>query len=289
MAVIWPDAGHFYIVDVFSDRPYQGNQLAVVFGSYDDAAMLAITREMNYSETTFVSPPLDDGRVPIRIFTPGGEIPFAGHPTLGTAYVLRGQLGYVPSPLVLQEGVGPIPVRVERISTQSDRYWMRQNAPVFGPPVDPKMVAEQLSLPESDLDARYPIQQVSTGLPALIVPLVSVDAVRRARLNPQVATPAGAPGTLVFAQGAERLGHDVHVRVFVAGLGIPEDPATGSANGCLAAYLAQHVGIYRAVAEQGLELERPSTLYLAASDAPDGLTIEVGGHVAPVAEGRMMA
>lgn len=289
------DALKFYIVDVFTPRRYQGNQLAVVLGQLDAETMLQITREMNYSETVFLGPAYGTGAVPVRIFTPGREIPFAGHPTLGTAFVLRRFLGRSESPLVLEEQVGLVPVSVET-HQGGERYWMTQPEPVFGDLHDADQVAALLGLEVSDIDARWPVQSVSTGLPALIVPLTSMAAARRARLDMaqyRLLLDQGHPASvLVFAPGAELSGHAWHVRVFVGDLGIPEDPATGSANGCLAAYLAHYhvagTSEVDTVVEQGIEMGRPSTLYLRARLMADGIRVQVGGQVAAVAEGTLL-
>lgn len=278
----------FYIVDVFTDERYRGNPLAVVMGQFDERLMLAITREMNYSETTFVGPSREDGSVAVRIFTPGGEIPFAGHPTLGTAFVLRERLGLAFQPLVLQEAVGPIPVRTEGV-----QYWMRQNQPTFQTLYDRPAMAEMLGIGVEDLDPRFPVQTVTTGLPALIVPLRNLDACHRAWLNlERWRALGGLPASvLVFSVGAEVSGHDIHVRVFVSSLGVPEDPATGSANGALAAYLQHYQVVGKQVdvrVEQGVEMGRPSTLHLRAQAEADGIAVEVGGEVQWVAEGCLM-
>lgn len=284
-----PEFGAFYIVDVFSSTKYQGNPLAVVFGHRDPQTMQAIAREMNYSETTFVGPPLENGAFPVRIYTPGQELPFAGHPTLGTAYVLRQMLGAAQEPLVLQEGVGPILVHVET-TQDGERYWMTQNTPVFGRTYDPGEIARQLSLPVEAIDAQYPIQEVSTGLPALIVPLKSLEYAKRAR-NQTEAHEMRSPSVLVFCRETVQPSHDLHIRVFVNEVGIPEDPATGSANGCLAAYLAHYDVLgtpVEVVVEQGVEMGRPSTLYLRAHRGPAGISIRVGGHVSAVARGQLL-
>lgn len=286
MQTVEPDT--FFIVDVFTNAPYRGNQLAVVFGARDDDEMLAVTREMNYSETTFVDGQNVDGTVPVRIFTPGGEVPFAGHPTLGTAFVLREFLGFAEEPIRLREAAGIIPVRVE-----NGRYWMSQRPAMFGRAHDPAVMAERLSLTVADIDTRYPIQEVSTGLPALIVPLRSLAAARRAWIRPPHGADDPLPAVLVFTPEVDQTGYDYHVRVFVGALGIPEDAATGSANGCLAAYLIQHVAStsqIEATVEQGLEMGRPSTIFLRARRLSAGtVAVDVGGDVTPVARGRLVA
>lgn len=283
----WPQDGTFYIVDVFSNRPYSGNQLAVVFGVRDDTDMLAIAREFKYSETLFAAPPSDDGAIAVRIFTPGGEIPFAGHPTLGAAFVLREALGVAGDGIVLEEKVGPIPVRVE-----GGRYWMRQNSPRFGPLRSREDAADWLSLAPSDLAPDLPVEEVSTGLTAVVVPLRNLAAVRCVRPRPNVAVAPDSPAVLVYSSEAEGDHVDYHVRVFVDGLGIPEDAATGSANGALAAYLARHVSVdgrVNAVVEQGIEMGRPSSLFVRADATAAGFPVEVGGDVSLVAQGRLLA
>lgn len=171
----------FYIVDVFAEEKYAGNQLAVVRGGADlpDETLQKIALEMNYSETTFV---LSEGEIEggydVRIFTPGGEVPFAGHPTLGTAYVIQHEILDDPVERVtLNLKAGNIPV------TFGEVLWMRQLQPTFGKTLDPASVASMLHLERADLDDHYPIQEVSTGLPALIVPLKNLDALQRCRVH----------------------------------------------------------------------------------------------------------
>src|SRR5215211_1657335 len=167
----------FYIVDVFAEEKYAGNQLAVIRGGADlsDDALGKIALEMNYSETTFLLADEETGGdYDVRIFTPGGEVPFAGHPTLGTAYVIQHEILAIPvETITLKLKAGDIPV------TFGEVLWMRQLPPTFGATLDPASVASTLRLERADLDDRYPVQEVSTGLPALIVPLGSLDALQR--------------------------------------------------------------------------------------------------------------
>ena len=171
----------FYIVDVFAEEKYSGNQLAEVRGGADlsDEALGKIAREMNYSETTFVLADEEiGGGYDVRIFTLGGEVPFAGHPTLGTAYVIRNEiLARSVDQVTLNLKAGRIPV------TFGDVLWMRQLPPTFGTTFDPAPVARALNLETADLDGRFPVQEVSTGLPAIIVPLRGLDALRRCRVD----------------------------------------------------------------------------------------------------------
>ena len=187
----------FTIVDVFAEEKYAGNQLAVVRGAagLSDEILQKITREMNYSETTFIlSEEERDGGYDVRIFTPGGEVPFAGHPTLGTAYVLRDEILATPAErVVLNLEAGRIPV------TFGDVLWMRQLPPTFGPVLAPNRLAQVLGLEEDDLEDRHPGQVVSTGLPAVVVPLRSLDALRRCRVNWELYSETAAAGKNLYA------------------------------------------------------------------------------------------
>jgi trans-2,3-dihydro-3-hydroxyanthranilate isomerase len=283
----------FYIVDVFAEEKYAGNQLAVVRGGADlsDEALLKIAREMNYSETTFVLAEEErDGGYDVRIFTPGGEVPFAGHPTLGTAYVIRQEILADPVEIVtLNLKAGTIPV------TFGDVLWMRQLPPTFGSILDPARVAGVLDLEDDDLDDRYPVQEVSTGLPAIIVPLKSLDALRRCRFDHERYLEVAGSGQnlYVFSPEAHKNGPgDLSARMFTGDLGFAEDPATGSAAGCLAGYLVEH-RYFRSDSidvrvEQGYEIGRPSLLYLQAEKEGVETSVHVGGKVQMVARGELV-
>ncbi len=283
----------FTIVDVFAEEKYAGNQLAVVRGAagLSDETLQKITREMNYSETTFIlSEEERDGGYDVRIFTPGGEVPFAGHPTLGTAHVIRKEILASPTErVVLNLEAGKIPV------TFGDVLWMRQLPPTFGPESDPDRWARVLGLEEGDLDDRQPVQEVSTGLPAIIVPLRSLDALRRCRVNWDLYSETAAAGKNLYAFCPEPHGDgpgDISARMFTDDLGIFEDPATGSAAGCLAGYLVEHrffgADAVDVRVEQGYEIQRPSLLYLRADREGDTINVSVGGKVQMVARGELV-
>ena len=283
----------FTIVDVFAEEKYAGNQLAVVRGAADltDETLQKITREMNYSETSFIlSEEERDGGYDVRIFTPGGEVPFAGHPTLGTAYVIRNEILATPAErVVLNLEAGEIPVAF------GDVLWMRQLPPSFGPELDPNRLARVLNLEEGDLDHRHPVQEVSTGLPAIIVPLRSLDALRRCRANWDLYRETAAAGKNLYAFCPEPHGGgpgDLSARMFADDLGVPEDPATGSAAGCLAGYLVEHryfgADAVEVRVEQGYEIQRPSLLYLRAEREGGGINVSVGGKVQLVARGELV-
>lgn len=288
-----------HLVDVFTDRPLAGNQLAVVTGADGLAArqMQAFAREMNFSETTFVTADRPVGGAwPVRIFTPAREVPFAGHPTLGTAHVIRHAiLGGRVERVTLGLGVGRVPVSVER-DGKRELYWMRQPHPTFGRRLPRRAVAPALGLAPTDLDSR-PIEEVSTGLPFLVVPVRTRRALERIRVDREalvkLVEPLDAKAVIAFAPGARGPGCQISARVFVDWYGVPEDPATGSANGCLAAWLVQHRWFdddaIDARVEQGVGLGRPSVLHLRAMRTSSAIEVRVGGSVVDVARGSLLA
>jgi len=291
---------NFYIVDVFAETRYAGNQLAV----FTEAAhlstqqMQAIAREINFSETTFIrSSEPQQGGFDVKIFTPTKELPFAGHPTLGTAFVLQQAIVQQPVEQIhLNLPVGQIPVTLIYQNGMPDFLWMRQNPPTFGQMAAIEAMAEVLNLDPTDFDPRFPIQEVSTGLPFLIVPLRSLAALQRIKVNgdrlAQVVAPLEAKDLFVFCPETRNPANQFSARMFAPLLGIAEDPATGSANGCFAAYLAQHeyLGTARVEArvEQGYEMGRPSLLLLKAAKQDDGIAVEVGGKVILVGRGELV-
>jgi len=287
----------FYIVDVFAETRYAGNQLAVFRDAQalSDEQMQTFARETNFSETTFIlSDAQRDGGYDVRIFTPAAEVPFAGHPTLGTAYVIREEIIGKPVDQVdLNLKVGRIPVTFKQHSN-GDILWMKQNPPQFGPVSEPAEIADVLRLNEADIDARFPVQEVSTGISFVIVPLKNLDALKRARVDhDKYATwiDSGRPGAvLAFCPETYSDENDLNVRVFVPCYGVEEDPATGSGNGCLAAYLVKNryfasdrIDIR---VEQGYEIDRPSLLRLQAEDREGIIDVNVGGRVVKVAKGQ---
>jgi trans-2,3-dihydro-3-hydroxyanthranilate isomerase len=288
-----------HLVDVFTDRPCSGNQLAVVTGAKGLAArrMQAFAREMNFSETTFVMAdrPVGGGW-PVRIFTPAEELPFAGHPTLGTAHVIRhALLGGRVDRVTLALEAGLTPVFVER-DAKRELYWMRQRFPTFGERLSRKAVAAVLGLAPADLGS-HPIEEVSTGLPHLVVPVRTRRALERIRVDREallkLVAGLDAKAVIAFAPGATRAGHQLTARVFVDYVGVPEDAATGSGNGCLAAWLVQHRFLDDDAidlrVEQGTSIGRPSTLHLRAMRTSRGIEIRIGGGVVDVARGTVVA
>jgi trans-2,3-dihydro-3-hydroxyanthranilate isomerase len=287
----------FYILDVFAERKYAGNQLAVVRGgsALSSDAMQQIAREINFSETTFILADTPrDGGFDVRIFTPREEVPFAGHPTLGTAHVIRTQLqGGAAEQVVLNLKVGQIPVTFGQDGYQPG---CSRFSPTFGQQHAAATLAAVLGLDVDDIDARFPIQEVSTGLPFFIIPLKQLAALQRAKVQQEryfdLIRDTVAKGLLIFCPEPHAAPNDISVRVFVDYFGVPEDPATGSANGCLAGYLVKHRYFGRDQidirSEQGYEIGRPSLLLLRAAQHDAGIDIQVGGQSILVAQGELL-
>jgi trans-2,3-dihydro-3-hydroxyanthranilate isomerase len=290
----------FYVADVFAERKYEGNQLAVFRKSKElsDDNMQTLAREMHFSETTFImSDEKRDGGFDVRIFTPEHEIPFAGHPTLGTAFIIQQEIiGQAVERVVLNLRVGQIPVNFKYKGKDVENLWMRQINPTFGATFDRQTISQVLNIDPADIDDRYPIQEVSTGTPFFMVPLKTLSAVKRASINRDrffgLIENTQAKAILIFCP--ETKGDDNHltVRVFADYYGVPEDPATGSANGCLAGYLVKHryFGKDRIdlKVEQGHQINRPSLLYLKAEEKAEEIRVLVGGGVQMVARGEFV-
>jgi trans-2,3-dihydro-3-hydroxyanthranilate isomerase len=279
---------HFRLLDVFCDRPFAGNQLCVVPEvpeGLDTAVMHTLAREIGFSETTFVMEAAGD-RYTMRIFTPDQELPFAGHPTLGTAYLLVAE-ERVTSPVIQTTSVGEVPVEID---VEEGFGWMRQRPPVFGPEFpDRALVARAAGLEPDDLAPDLPAQVVSTGLGPLIAPVRDLETLRRAerdaRATREVCERAGGECLYLFAVTPE----GVTARMFDPGVGIGEDPATGSAAGPLGAYLAtrDRAGMPgRVTVTQGEQVGRPSFLHLDVAHDGGAFVVRVGGGVRVVGEGR---
>lgn len=290
----------FYILDVFAEEKYAGNQLAVVRDSaaLSDNEMQMITREMNYSETTFIlSEEQRNGGYDVRIFTPAAEVPFAGHPTLGTAFVIQHEIMKEPAEtVILNLKVGPIPVRFLETDEGQEILWMKPIEPIFGRTFKPDEIVRFLSVSREDIDERFPIQHVSVGISFLLVPLKTLDAVRRACVVKDKFfdwfKDKQAKTIFVFCPETYNPENHMNVRFFADYVGVQEDPATGSANSCLAGYLVKHhyfgndkIDIR---VEQGYEISRPSLLYLRAENTLGKIDVSVGGRVIMVAEGQLL-
>jgi trans-2,3-dihydro-3-hydroxyanthranilate isomerase len=287
----------YHLLDVFTDRAFGGNPLAVCTDGrgVSDTHMQAIARELNLSETTFVLPPRDPKHdFQVRIFTPTYELPMAGHPTVGTAFILARE-GFIKgsgaeTAVVFEEGVGPVPVSVKWNDGAPGFIEMRQPLPKFGPRFeDTETAAEMLSLEARDIvETNLPMEVVSCGVPFLFIPINGVDAMGRIRFRAEVCERVlsglgPGSGVFVFAKGGQFPGSDVHGRMFAPGLGVMEDPATGGACGPLGCYLVRHrvltsEGEVRCVVEQGVEMGRPSFLHIAVTHNGGEISgVKVGG------------
>ena len=299
----------FYQADVFTDVAFGGNPVAVIPDAegLTDLELQQVAREMNLSETVFVFPPSDPAAVvKIRIFTPTQEIPFAGHPVIGTFFVLgmttRLELRE-PLTRVLQEcNLGLFPVELHTRNGTILRVVMSQPKPQFLDVVDNRddlfSIAKALGVAKQQItDTRRPVQVVSTGLPVMIVPMRTLTAVRS--IIPDVSAVAalcqqyGANGMMVYSTMTVEQQSTVHTRMFAPLIGIIEDPATGSASGALGAYLVQNgvveVGpMTEIIAEQGYEIERPSRILIQVESEDDVIQeVKVGGQAVMVVEGTL--
>jgi len=294
----------FVQVDVFTDRVFGGNPLAVFLNGHglDDALMQQIAREMNLSETVFLFPPSrPDCAAALRIFTPAREVPFAGHPTIGTAWVLatRGLGTKGAGRFILEEKIGPVPVELEGDPARPDFIWMTQQEATFDPALDNRdAVANALGLTETDLWPGAPIQPGSTGNKFLFVPLRDRATVDRAVLDVRgmLAAMGERPhiGIFVFAPDPDPAAGRAYSRMFAPHTsGIPEDPATGSASGPLGAYLVLNRLVkkgaeVRMVSEQGTKMGRQSFIHIRLAMQGEQITaIRVGGTAVPVLEGEL--
>ena len=294
----------FYTADVFTDRVFGGNPLAVfpeARGLPPDQ-MREVAREFNLSETVFVFPAEQAGPTRrLRIFTPGAELPFAGHPTIGTAHVLA-SIGEITlegdvTNVVFEEGVGPVPVSIH---AEDNRPVSAQltgaKLPEFGPPVPPlEAIASVLSLDASDLlGGKTEPQAVSCGVPFLFVPVRDRNALRRVQVNQalwkRTISSFWAPHLYVFTYDPELSDSDLRARMFAPGMGIEEDPATGSASGPLGAYMVKY-GLSdgkNIISEQGFEMGRPSIINIDIDVNNENISsVKVGGNTVSVGKGKM--
>ena len=291
----------FLQYDVFTSTPLTGNQLAVFPDGrgLTDAEMQAIAREMNFSETTFVLPAEHPAtNVRMRIFTPGLELPMAGHPTIGTTFALA-HTGVIPhgaQRFVFGLNVGPTPVDLRWRDRALTFAWMSQRPPVFGAPLaDREAVASMLRLDVADLHPTLPVQVVSCGVPFLFVPLRDRAVVDRAGTDADgVERVAGKDGVFIFALAESGREETVYSRMLGPQFGVPEDAATGSASGPLGCYLVQHGVVHgeqtqRMLSLQGVRMQRPSRIHIAVAGVPNAITgVRVGGDAVLVATGELV-
>lgn len=224
-------------------------------------------------------------------------MPFAGHPTLGTAYVIQHEIIREPvETIILNLKIGQIPVTLNYSAGQIDILWMKQMGATFGRIFKPEQISQVLSLDESEIDDRFPIQEVSTGLPFIIIPLKTLDALKQAKVIRdkyfELINDTQAKAMLIFCPQTYDKENDLNIRVFADYYGVSEDPATGSANGCLAGYLVKYgyfgKGQIDIQVEQGYEIGRSSLLFLRAKDKGDTIDVYVGGKVVMIAKGEFI-
>jgi trans-2,3-dihydro-3-hydroxyanthranilate isomerase len=285
----------YCVVDVFTDRPLEGNPIAVFPDAevIDDLTMQKIAKELNLSETTFVVPATrSDCAVGVRIFTPGRELPFAGHPTIGTAFVLleEGRVSAGGERLVLEEKIGPVAVRVDK--GENPLIWLRTPAIEEGQSYDRQLCAHAVGLDPADLLPIAP-QLLSAGNPTIFIPLKDKDAVDRAWLDAAGCAELKNDSkdslcVFVFTPTVE----GAYSRMFAPDYGIAEDPATGSSTGPLACFMMRHglvssAADTRFISEQGAKMARRSILHVHIFGESGRVGIEVGGHVTPVARATM--
>lgn len=289
-----------YIVDVFAQARYEGNQLAVVVlrETLATETMQRIAAEMNYSETTFLNAePESDGGYSVRIFTPAKEIAFAGHPILGTAWVIR---HYVNNQklqrLTLNLEIGQVPVTFEDPPEGPETAWFLSPQVQLGPQCSRDLLAPAIGLSPEDIRADAPIQQMTAGISALIVPLHNLDALRRSMLNLDVFAPLAAQGfpplLYLYCQETRDPANNFAVRFFFDAHGVREDPATGNAAAFFGAYLLRHRllgnGDLSLRIEQGFDVRRPSQIHLRATKSDGVPRITVGGQVVPTLRGQLI-
>ena len=294
-------------VDVFTDTPFEGNQLAVFPepNGLDTAMMQTITREMNFSECTFIFPPERGGDVRMRIFTPAEELPMAGHPTIGSTFALahQGTIGHGRSHFVFELGVGPTPVSLEWKDGALSFAWMTQQLPKFGGTIrDRQALARAIGVEDSDLLRDRPAQVISCGVPFLFVPLTSRRAVDAISLDRRALTRCCAESgieeqpTFFFTtdgEAEESAAQTVYSRMLAPNFGVGEDPATGGASGPLGCYLLQH-GLVNADAArnilslQGVQMKRPSRIHISIDSENRAITrVRVGGKSVMVGHGKL--
>ena len=290
----------FYTCDVFTDKPFGGNQLAVFPDAKNipEERLQAIAKEFNFSETTFVYPPNNSAHTKrIRIFTPCGELPFAGHPTVGTAITL-GIIGDIKltgtkTKIIFEEGVGPVPVTIQSVNGKPTFAQLTAaKLPEFSEHVPTThTLAAMLTLTREEImDEQFPIQFVSVGFPFLFVAVKNRETLKRIRVNTQIMEELQLKEVFIFTNDAEQSDFHFRTRMFAPLLGISEDPATGSAAAAFAGYLAAkdplQNGTLKWNIEQGFEMGRPSLLFIEA-DKKDGATtaVRVGGNTVMMTEG----
>ncbi len=296
----------FYIVDVFANQKYGGNQLAVFVDLKNElsyAVMQQMATEINFAETTFIKADKGNQRYDVRIFTPEHEVPFAGHPSLGTSYILSKHLSAKNhSNLVLELKHSDIDILIEQPDNlEESTFYMTQAQPEFRETFNHSEIVEELGIPLSNLDLEMPIQEITTGLPYILIPLSNLSAMETldfdyatlekflfARKKYRTNSVTGhSTSFFFFTKETYEKGNHFNTRMMLLENGKrSEDAATGSANGCFLAYLLKYVNPeIKATVEQGFQINRKSYIYLNGTFQNEKYTIQVGGRVKSVSEG----
>lgn len=299
----------YSLVDVFTTEPFGGNQLAVFeeFSNLSSDFMQRIAKELNLSETVFIHPPSDPTKEKsLRIFTPQVELPMAGHPTIGAAFVMA-EKGMIntrtgENEWIFEEGVGDVPVTVHKDHTHVSKVEMEQPLPVFGDQYrEMENVAKLLSLSIKDLDSTLPIQTVSSGVPFLYVPIRSLSSMKKINFRTDVwekyfSENSHTKHIFTFTTETEEPTSTVHSRMFAPAMGISEDPATGAASGPLGAYLVKYGvippsenEIYSIRSEQGIEMGRPSYIDITVmKEGSEIKKVKIGGKSIIIGSGQFL-
>lgn len=284
----------FYIVDVFATHKFSGNQVAVLVlereSHLSDDEMLEIAKEMNFTQTCFIV--MEDDAYHVRTFMPKIEIPFSGDPALAAAFIINQVLSEVPKESVLLK----LQSGIIEIQHQDDVYWMESPQSTFGRIYDKILLSRVLGLEAEDMCDNPPIQQVSIGVPYIIVPIKNLKIMKEITINKErsswLTQRAKASCVLAYCNESVDEGNDYHIRVFAESLGIPEDPASGSGIGSLAAYLAKYSlsaeDGFQIRVEQGYEIGRPSILKAKVHKLTDHLQIAIGGKVKLTSQGKIL-
>jgi trans-2,3-dihydro-3-hydroxyanthranilate isomerase len=296
----------FYIVDVFANQKYGGNPLAVFEdfkNQLSDANMLQMAKEINFAETTFIKADKGNQRYDVRIFTPEHEVPFAGHPSLGTSYILAKHLSAkMKTHLTLELKYCDIDIAISQPDNlETCTFFMTQAQPEFRETFNHADISNELNIPLSNLDISLPIQEITTGLPYILIPLSNLAAIEKldfdyatlqkflfARKKYRTNSLTGhSTSFFFFTRETYEKGNDFNARMMLLENGKrSEDAATGSANGCFLAYLLTYQNAQiKATVEQGFQINRKSYIYLDGSFENKSYKIQVGGEVKPISEG----
>lgn len=299
----------YYILDVFAKNKFEGNQLAVYIDLEDEldgAKMLAIAREINFAESTFIKKKIEENKYTVRIFTTESEIPFAGHPTIGTSYIIAKYLMGEPTEEVILDLLkGEVKVTLSDVNQLDDcLFKMTQSQPEFLKVFQKEKIAQQLGIDETLIADNKPIQEITTGLPFIIVPIKDLKSIEKITLSASAFksflvdngiyksnnSKKISTSLLFFTHETYESQNDYNVRMFCLEDNVlKEDSATGSANGCFLAYLLKYINTeISAKVEQGFQMNRKSYLYLDGHVLEDSFTIKVGGYSKIVSTGQWM-